>query len=90
MAKGVGRQEVRVGGGVEGGISLSKTIQRSFTVKTRTPEQSIVSQEAPMDTSGGKGTIPGRCHLFGTLHRRHCMCQFHIYTVFQAALGKAD
>ena len=25
----------------------------------------------PVDTSGDKGTIPGRCHPFGALHRHH-------------------
>ena len=33
-------------GGVGGGNRLSKTVQRSSTVKTWTPEQSIVSREA--------------------------------------------
>ena len=33
------------GGGVEGGNSLRKTVQRTSTVKTWRPEQSIVSHE---------------------------------------------
>ena len=46
VAKGVGEWEVRVRGGVESGKSLSKNLQRSLTVKTWTPKQSIVRCEA--------------------------------------------
>ena len=44
VAKGVGGWEAE-GGGVGGGKSLCKSIQSSSTVKTRSPEQSIVGHE---------------------------------------------
>ena len=49
---------------VKGGNSLSKTVQRSSSVKTWTPEQSIVSREACHIINGLGISGSGRLFIF--------------------------
>ena len=66
-----------VGGKMEEAKVFQKTVQRSSPEKTQTPQQSTeqVYKESwcPVDITVVKGTISGWCHLFGALHRHHCV-----------------
>ena len=81
----------RQGVGREVAIAVKKTVQRSSTVKTRTPEQSIWLVVRPSTETQPWPRVQSQVDVI------HLVCSTgtivsnpHLYTLLKAALKKAD